>query len=180
LLAVLALPAQAQMPTEWPVIEADIYMHPVGGRVPMRFLAKQDGMEHEVQNGTFDIDYEITCQHGSCPSEKPRVLRRGNTTIPCGSSETGPVGFNLVDLPSSFPGSMGTGMTTFSLNITNIHYDKYDEPMVDDINRKYGHSYRRYNPDGTYWMVHWIPCKKVIYTGVLGMGVNKSASMNLN
>jgi len=183
LLAVPALPTQAQTPTgPWPVIEANVYMHPVGGRVPMRFLAKQSGMEHEVWNGAFNIDYQITCQGGRCPTDQPpRVLRRGITTIPCGSSESGPVGFSLVHLPSSFPDNMRAGKTTFTLRITRIQYDKYEDGMVDNINRKYGYNTQRYNRQTRKFEDFlWVPCQKGTYTGDKKMGMDKSVSMNLN
>ncbi len=160
LLTAFALPAQAQT-NLWPVMEAEVYMHPVRGHVSMRVLAKQGGMEHKIQSGSFDIYYEITCQNGSCPADVPRTVKRGYTTIPCGISESGPVVYNLRHLPS-FPGIAGTGMTTFTLDITRIEYDDWTDQHVDEINRRYGWTHE-VNEKGEIVRVAKIRCKKEGY-----------------
>ena len=180
LIAILALkldPAQAQETGAYPVIQAEVYRHPIREAVSARILTTRDGMEHEVYGGSFYVDYELTCQNGICPAESPRTINRRRATVPCGISESGPIVYylaNLGDFKRPYPEK-----TTFTLKITNIRFHRWDDSFIDNVNQRYGYDSRKYKPGGTFETVRNDPCKKGTYTGDGAERRSDSKTMNL-
>ncbi len=154
--------AVAQDPSPFPAIIVDCWDVPYGGHVVCR--VHTEGFT-DIVSGSVDIRWEFACEDGRCPPNLGQFLRRGRTTIPCGSAESGPVNYEIRHLPARPAMSMGNTQTTVTLKITAITFTKWDDDFVDDVNRRYGYDSRSYNRDGTYETVRVDPCGKGEYTG---------------